>query len=165
VEGSRPATSNDAVAIVELARALRAELIALRGGPLWADREAPGEPLEAAVHGWLEDPCWLVVTGCIDDVVLGYGVVEVETLRSGSKLGVIHELFVEAEARSVGVGEAMTDALVAFCREAQCAGIDAPALPGHRAAKNFFEEHAFTARALVMHRALDDADVTDAPTA
>jgi len=64
---------------------------------------------------------------------------------------------VEPEAREVGVGEAMADALVAHCDDRRCIGIDAPALPGHRAAKNFFEAHGFTARALVMHRRLDPA--------
>ena len=162
MEGSRPATSQDAVAIVGLARALRDELTAMRGGALWVDREGRGEPLEAAFAEWLAKPEWLVVSGCIDDVVVGYGVVEVETLRSGSRLGVIHELFVEVEARSVGVGEAMAGALVAFCRDAHCAGIDARALPGHRAAKNFFEEQRFTARAIVMHQDLDDPDVSAA---
>jgi len=164
VEGWRRATSQDAAQLVALARALRAELTELRGGRLWADREAPGEPLEAAFEAWLAKPEWLVVTGFVDDAILGYGVVEVETLRSGSRLGVIHELFVEAEARSVGVGEAMTDALVAFCRDAQCTGIDARALPGHRAAKNFFEENGFKARAIVMHHDLGDPEVSDAPT-
>lgn len=160
MEGWRPVTSDDAPRIVELARSLRAELTELRGGALWADREARGEPLEAAFEAWLANPDWLAVAGCVDDVVLGYGVVEVETLRSGSRLGVIHELFVEVEARSVGVGEVMADALVAFCRDAHCAGMDARALPGHRAAKNFFERHGFTARAIVMHHDLEDPDVS-----
>jgi hypothetical protein len=48
----------------------------------------------------------------------------------------------------------MAEALVAFCTARGCVGIDALALPGHRAAKNFFEESGFTARALVMHRPL-----------
>jgi len=149
--------------IVELARTLRAELIELRGGPLWADREAPGEPLEATLNAWLASPEWSVVVGCIDDAVLGYGVVEIETLRSGSRLGVIHELFVEVDARSVGVGEAMAGALVAFCRGRQCVGIDARALPGHRAAKNFFEEQGFKARAIVMHHELGVPDTGGDP--
>ena len=33
--------------------------------------------------------------------------------------------------------------------------VDAIALPGHRATKNFFEEHHFTARALTMHHRLE----------
>ena len=91
----------------------------------------------------------------IDDAILGYGAVVVETLRSGAHLGVVTDLFVEDEARAVGVGEAMVDALVAYCRARECVGIDARALPGHRATKNFFEAHGFTARALVMHHRLD----------
>ena len=34
--------------------------------------------------------------------------------------------------------------------------VDAFALPGHRAAKNFFETAGFTARALVMHHEFED---------
>jgi hypothetical protein len=49
----------------------------------------------------------------------------------------------------------MADALVAFCDAQGCIGIDTLALPGHRAAKNFFEESGFIARAIVMHRRLD----------
>ena len=59
-------------------------------------------------------------------------------------------------ARSIGVGEAIVGALIEFCTDRRCLGIDARALPGHRATKNFFEEHGFTARALIMHRALTD---------
>ena len=32
--------------------------------------------------------------------------------------------------------------------------MDATALPGHRAAKNFFEEQGFVARSLTMYRGL-----------
>jgi hypothetical protein len=38
-----------------------------------------------------------------------------------------------------------------------CSGVDATALPGNRATKNFFEESGFTARLLVMHHRLDKA--------
>ena len=34
--------------------------------------------------------------------------------------------------------------------------MDAMALPGHRSAKNFFEESGFTARKLVMHHRLGE---------
>jgi hypothetical protein len=52
----------------------------------------------------------------------------------------------------------MAGELVAFCAGRGCVGIDALALPGHRAAKNFFEESGFTARAIVMHRSLNGRD-------
>jgi GNAT superfamily N-acetyltransferase len=75
-------------------------------------------------------------------------------LRSGAALGTVTDLFVEDAAREVGVGERIIDDLVAFCIERGCIGIDAAALPGHRATKNFFEEHHFTARLLTMHHRL-----------
>ena len=46
--------------------------------------------------------------------------------------------------------------VVAWCRERGCLGIDAAALPGSRATKNFFEESGFSARLLVMHHALGE---------
>jgi GNAT superfamily N-acetyltransferase len=154
VESSRPATAADVPRIVELARVMRAELTAMRGGELWAEREAWPEPLDDAYRALVERDDALVVIGAIDDAAIGFGVVVLERLRSGRVLGVITDLFVEEEARAVGVGEAMAEAIVAHCEAQGCLGIDAPALPGHRAAKNFFETHGFTARALVMHRRL-----------
>jgi ribosomal protein S18 acetylase RimI-like enzyme len=158
VEAVRAATPEDLPAIAGLADALRAELTPMRGGRIWAVREArPGAPQE--VYGaLLTDPRACVVVGTIDGVVIGYGVVTVETLSDGGRLGVVSELFVDAEGRAVGVGEAMLEAMVAFCTNEGCVGVDALALPGHRAAKNFFEESGFTARAIVMHHALEDAD-------
>lgn len=158
VEGSRLATRDDLADIVRLAEAMRDELSAMRGGELYRDRDARAEPLDAAFGSVMGDDAALVVVGTIDDVPVGFGVVEVATLRTGASLGRITELFVEEGARSVGVGEAMAGDLVAFCHARECIGIDTFALPGHRAAKNFFEEQGFTARSLVMHRSLREDD-------
>jgi ribosomal protein S18 acetylase RimI-like enzyme len=134
----------------------------MRGGRIWSVREArTGNPAE--VYGpLLADPAACVVAGTVDDVVVGFGVLTLETLADGRKLGVVTDLFVDAEARAVGVGEAMLGALVTFATEAGCTGVDAFALPGHRAAKNFFEESGFTARAIVMHHALETQEPADA---
>jgi ribosomal protein S18 acetylase RimI-like enzyme len=155
VEGSRPATIEDLPRIVELARLLRHELVPMKGGSLWSNREAPSEPLDAAYAQLLDRDDALVIVGTVDETVVGFGVLTLEPLRSGDTLGVISDLFVEPDARAVGVGESMADALVTFCASRGCVGIDALALPGHRAAKNFFEESGFTARAIVMHRSLE----------
>jgi ribosomal protein S18 acetylase RimI-like enzyme len=154
VEGSRPATVDDLPRIVELARLLRDELVPMKGGSLWSNREALAEPLDHAYTQLLDRDDALVVVGTVDETVVGFGVVTLEALRSSETLGVISDLFVEPDARAVGVGESMADALVSFCVSRGCAGIDTLALPGHRAAKNFFEESGFTARAIVMHRSL-----------
>jgi GNAT superfamily N-acetyltransferase len=154
VEAARPATTADIPVLVDLARALRAEWRTIRGGSLWATREAPAEPLDSAFGAFLarDDAC--VVVGMIDRVVVGYGIVEIETLRDDTRLGIIGELYVEPDARAVSVGETIADALVAFCSDQGCFGIDARALPGHREAKNFFERAGFTARALIMYKGL-----------
>jgi ribosomal protein S18 acetylase RimI-like enzyme len=152
VEASRRADAADLGRIVGLATAMRAELRAMKGGEVWLAREAWAEPLEDSYAALLarDDAC--VVVGTIDGVVLGFGAVIVETLRSGSHLGVVSDLYVEPGARSVGIGEAMAGDLLTFCAARDCVGVDAFALPGARATKNFFEEQHFTARALLMHR-------------
>lgn len=150
-EAARRATSADLDRLVALDAQLRDEFIVMRGGALWAVRESrPGGGESFASLLERDDVC--VVVGSVDDYVVGFGVAELEPLRDGTLLGRITELFVEADARAVGVGEAIAVELVAFCEAHDCVGIDALALPGHRAAKNFFEASGFTARAIVMHR-------------
>jgi len=141
----------------ELARAAASELAPMRGGAVWKAREARPEPVEEGLALLLEEADARMVVATIDGVVVGYGVVRAEHLADGSVLGVIDDIFVEEGARQVGLGEAMVVDLVAWCEERACRGIDAMALPGHRATKNFFEESGFTARKLVMHRRLDEA--------
>jgi len=155
VEASRTAVMGDVARIVELAQLLRLELAAMKGGELWLRREAWPEPLRESYANLVDADDTLVVVGTIDDAIIGYGVVAIETLRSGAQLGVITDLFVEPGARAVGIGECMALQLIAFCVERSCIGVDALALPGHREAKNFFERNGFTARALTMHRRLD----------
>jgi len=161
-EAVRAATPEDLPAIAGLVEGLRAELTPMRGGRLWSVREARDGPPEEVYGALLTDPQACVVVGTIDDVVIGFGVAAVETLADAGRLGVVSELFVDPEARAVGVGEAMLEALVAFCTKEGCVGVDALALPGHRAAKNFFEESGFTARAIVMHHALEEPNAPDA---
>jgi GNAT superfamily N-acetyltransferase len=152
VERCRPAEPDDIPELVGLARELHAELAPMRGGRIWAAREARAEPLEPRFAAELEDPDACVLVGLLEDVIVGYGVVVVESLRDGSRLARVTDLFVEEPARAVGVGEVLSDALLAWAEERGVVGVDALALPGHRAAKNFFEEQGFTARALIMHR-------------
>jgi GNAT superfamily N-acetyltransferase len=155
VEASRAARPDDLPRISELATQLRAELAPMKGGALWAARESTPEPFEASYRARLRSTDAEVVVGEYAGVVVGFAVVVVDELRDGRRLGLVTDLYVEPEAREVGVGEAMIDRVIAWCAARGCAGIDAVALPGHRATKNFFEEFGFTARALVMHRRLD----------
>jgi GNAT superfamily N-acetyltransferase len=152
MEASRPAGHDDVARVAELARAMRAELRQVRGGAIWIEREALAEPLDDAYAALVDRDDAHVVVGTIDDVVIGFAALVIDVLHDGTRLGVITDLFVDEGARAIGVGEAMVGQLIAFCSKAGCIGIDALALPGARAAKNFFEESGFTARVLVMHR-------------
>lgn len=158
-ESARSATPGDLERIAVLWRDGAAELVAERGGVLWARRDARPEPVEASLAADITaaaaaDPDRLVVVGCYHDAVVGFATVRHERLSDGSVLAVLGEIYVDPEARSVGVGEVMMDQVLAWCEASGCRGIDAVALPGMRATKNFFERFGLTARAIVVHRRL-----------
>jgi GNAT superfamily N-acetyltransferase len=94
------------------------------------------------------------VVGSIDDVVVGFAHAVGERLPDGEELVVLGGLYVDPGAREVGVGEAMMDLVLEWCEERRAVGVDAVALPGDRATKNFFERFGLTARAIVVHRSL-----------
>jgi GNAT superfamily N-acetyltransferase len=156
MEASRRATADDVPVAAQLARRLRSELDPMKGAALWIARDAVPEPLEQSYASFLDRDDATLAVGTLDEVVVGVGAVEVETLLDGTRLGVVRELFVEPGARAVGVGESILATLSTFCRDRGCRGIDAMALPGDRASKNFFEQQGLSARALIMHRELSD---------
>jgi GNAT superfamily N-acetyltransferase len=154
VESARTATADDIDRILVLADALRAEFAAHRGGELWTRTHDPVRHAAPELRALLGQPDDRVLVGCIDDAVVGYAIVRTRVLADGAQLGTITEVYVEPGAREVGVGECMTASVVDWCAARGCIGVDTTALPGHRAAKNFFEEHGFVARSLTMHRPL-----------
>lgn len=156
MEAARPAAEADLPRLADLCRMALAELGAReRGGPVFVAREARAEPVEDSLRADVADPAVLVLVGTLDDTVLGYATGRVEALRNGRALGVIEELFVEPDARAIGVGEAMMEQLLDWFRGRGCSGVDSTALPGARETKNFFEESGFTARLLVMHHRME----------
>ena len=148
---ARPATADDLPRIAELARAVRDEMLQQRGGPLFLAREARREPFEESLAEELADADHALFAGTLDDVVLGYAAVHAETLRTGAVLARLTDLYVEPEARAIGVGECLMEAALAWSNQKGATAVDAYALPGDRDTKNFFEMSGFTARLLVMH--------------
>lgn len=151
---SRPATAADLADLADLAQRAIAELTPHRGGELWRREAGRAVPVEESLTADLADRDVAIVAGCIDDVVVGYGVVRIVTLRDGSLLARVTDLFTQAEARAVGVGEAMMNDLVAEAERRACIGVDSMALPGDRETKNFFESFGLVARAITVHRRL-----------
>ena len=154
MEGVRPAVSDDVDRIAELTADAVAEQVEGRGGRIWSQREARQVPAAASIADAVADPDELVLAGTIDGTVIGYAVAHVERLADGTSLGVVTDIFVEPEARGVGVGETMIGEVLAWCADRGCVGVDALALPGNRHTKNFFETFGFKARALIVHRSL-----------
>ena len=153
-EGARPVTGEDLPRIAELARCAIADLATHKGGAVWSQREARAEPIDAALAAELERDDVLLVAGTIDEVVVGYAAAHVQLLHDGTRLVVLTELYVEPEAREVGVGEALLDSVIEWAGAQGAVGVDALALPGDRETKNFFEAAGLVARAIVVHRKL-----------
>lgn len=154
MDGARLATSDDVPRLADLCRKALAELAPTRGGAVFVVREGRAEPVESSIHQALGDPCCRVVAGTFDEQVIGYGLGRIEDLRDGTRLGVIEDIFVDEQGRGVGVGAAVMQQLLAWFGEHGCRGVDATALPGNRATKNFFEGSGFSARLIVMHHVL-----------
>jgi GNAT superfamily N-acetyltransferase len=158
MEAARPAGPADLARVVELAEEAITELIPTKGGAMWSRREARARPVVQSLEAALDDPDHLVLVGTVDDAVIGYSVTHLETLRDGERLGVVDDIYVEPGARGVGVGEAMMDAVLEWCGDQGCIGVDSLALPGNRETKNFFESFGLVARAIVVHRSLRAAE-------
>ncbi|MGN6694618.1 MAG: GNAT family N-acetyltransferase [Aquihabitans sp.] len=165
MEAARAALPGDVAAITELARTAVHELGLLRGGPVWQLQDARVEPIEDGVAAdvALRPDQGVAVVGTIDGTVVGYGVSRLEALSDGSLLAEVSDLYVDPDARGIGLGEAMMDLLVAHAEEAGAIGIDALALPGDRETKNFFETFGLKARAIVVHRSLRPTELPQVP--
>ena len=155
---ARVATADDAGTIEALARQAIDELARGRGGTVWRRREARQEPVGAGIAAALAATAdggdQVAAVGTVDGTPVGYGIVRREPLADGSSIARIDDLYVEPEARGVGVGEALMDLLVGAATAWGSSGIDALALPGDRHTKNFFERFGLTARAITVHRVL-----------
>lgn len=154
MEAARPATADDVPRLLELTHELRAELADHRGGNLWHRTHDPVEHSAPGLRSMLGYPEDCVLVGCFATSIVGYLIARAHTLADGSRLAAVTELYVEPGAREVAVGEALVNTALAWATEHGCMGIDATALPGDRAAKNFFETNGFVARSLTMHRSL-----------
>ncbi len=148
----RHATLDDLHTLVRLYRGLELEMTALHG--MWPIADGLDEPAAASFEALLAAPQTYVVLGVLEDVPFGFMTAQVTPLleqADGEAVGLIRFVYVEEEARQVGIGEAMRDEILGALRERGLTKFDALVLPGHRLAKNFFESGGFSARSIVMH--------------
>lgn len=151
---ARAATSADLAALGDLLQAAELAVREERGGRwlLDHDRRALDDP-SARHRSMLESTGARVIVGCIDRTVVGYALAELSATNSGT-LCMIEELIVAPDARAVGVGSAMLEAVIEWAIENECQAIESQVLPGNRAAKNFFERLGMKTRKMRVSRDL-----------
>ncbi len=149
------AVAMEVPAVVELAREGRRAIEDARGAALWLFGEAPPEPLDDTYRGFVEDPAHCaVVVGTVDDTIVGLLTVVARAVPGGRAADVA-EVYVIEGARGVGVGEVMMRVALDWAAAHEMVALTGRALPGDRAAKNFFERHGLVARSIEVYRSLD----------
>jgi GNAT superfamily N-acetyltransferase len=149
---ARLAALDDLAVLVDLYRRLEQEMVALSG--MWPLTSGLPEPIESALEEALADSEVVVIIGQYDSCPFGFLLATVDPMHPqarGEKLGSIRLVFVDHEAREVGIGEAMRLLVLDELRGRGIRRFDAHVLPGHRLAKNFYEQGGFSARHIVMH--------------
>jgi GNAT superfamily N-acetyltransferase len=150
VARARAATAADLPILSEFWQAAVSELDGQRGGTLLAGSLVTPGPLDDALRAALADDDRLLVIGAADDADVGFASAYCDRMRR-EPIGAVDIIYVKPSARHAGVGEAMLGLVVSWSEQLGCVGVDAPALPGNRPAKAFFEGQGFIARLLVMH--------------
>jgi len=149
---ARPVGPGDKDSLVALARDAVALQREKRGGVLWTRTSARAVDPEGSLADDQQRDDTRVLVGTIDGVPLGYAVAHIDVLHDGGRLAVVTDLYVDPEARGVGIGEALMNDLLGWATGEACFGIDSEALPGDRHTKNFFESFGLVARSLTVHR-------------
>jgi GNAT superfamily N-acetyltransferase len=143
--GCRVATAADLPGLTTMEAEARLAIRPARGGAVHLDVDGAGWMLTDR----LSAPTALVLCGLIEGVVIGYAVVSAHGPAAR-----IEAIYVEPEARELGVGEELLNAAIAWSTEHGCSTLDAVALPGDRHTKNFFETFGMVARAITVSRRL-----------
>lgn len=157
VEAVRAANDDDAPRLVELVTDLMAGMSRQRGAAE-ASADGWGGPLGEHLARWLPGSpqvghaAWI---GSFDGATCAFALAHVEEWDRLGRRGVLDACFVEPAARGVGLGRLLLDTCLNWLTSEGCHGVDGPALPGDRSAKNFYEGSGFKARLLTMYRPLD----------
>jgi GNAT superfamily N-acetyltransferase len=145
-ERVRAATAADAVSLATLETAARAHVFYQRGGAALLAEQPATFDWSAAI----DDPQREVLVGTLDDQIFGY-----LELRFGDATAVVHQVYVDPEARELGLGDWMIEAALSAARARSCRVFEGFALPGDRETKNLFERAGITARKIIVSTRLD----------
>jgi GNAT superfamily N-acetyltransferase len=118
----------------------RAALAGRRGADRWLTTHPPVdlEWEETIARGG-------VVVAHIDDVVVGYIVMEVD-----GAVATVKDVFVIEGARELGFGDALLEAATRLARDQRAGWLEGEALPGDRHTKNLYERAGIKARLITV---------------
>jgi GNAT superfamily N-acetyltransferase len=162
-EAVHRATDADLGELTRLSRLLIDELGGQRGGRAWYLRSGKSEPLSVDLRRALHDPDAYVVVGTYAHSAVGYVTARLQSQPDGTTWAVVDDVYVEPDARGVGVGEALLDGVLEWAAGCGCTAVDAVVLPGMRESKNFFERFGLVARSISVQRRLGGSQLLDSP--
>ena len=147
---ARHAAVSDLALLHHLAEQSKIDRLTERGGEVLERLD----PRPAIDEGRLADDDVLLALGLYADVAFGYAHASVDEV-DGMRIVRLYDVFVEPDARGVGVGEALLTFVFEWARKQRSSAIDSIVLPGNREGKNFFERFGLVARAIHVYRSLD----------
>lgn len=131
----RHAQDNDIAVVAEHKELSAAESSRYRGTPASIDTEAT-----------------LTFVGGVGTTVFG----SISIGPSGNGRWDVVHVFVEPDAREIGIGDALLNECLAYLRQHGAVWLSASALPGDRAMKNLFERHGLVAQTIIVGKSLSD---------
>ena len=147
---ARHAAVEDLALVGQLIERARLDRLNERGGAVLERLD----PRPVVDHLRITDDRVLLALGLYADVAFGFAhaaVIDVDD----APIVHLYDIFVEPEARGVGIGEALLEMVFEWTRAKGAGAIDSVVLPGNREGKNFFERFGLVARAIHVYRALD----------
>jgi GNAT superfamily N-acetyltransferase len=147
---ARHAAVEDLALLGQLVELSRADRLNERGGAVLELLD----PRPVVDDARVADKHVLLALGVYADVAFGYAHAELIDV-DGTSIVRLYDIFVEPDARGVGIGEALLEMVFEWARDQRASAIDSVVLPGNREGKNFFERFGLVARAIHVYRALD----------
>jgi len=145
----RHASHDDLAVIVELDATAREIVATQRGGRNWLFEHAPAQLLdsdELISHSWV---------GTVDDHVVGFLRCTYEDVPKYGMVCSVERVFVDANARELGFGDALLQHAIEHATDLGCVAIEGNALPGDRETKNLYERAGIVARKIIVSRQLN----------
>ena len=149
----RLAVPDDAGVLELLEHEARTALVDARGGRRWLEEHA--EIGADWVIATATRAVFVAVLPSPDDdpetdVPVGYLVLDI-----GDTVAHVDQVFVTAEARELGFGDALLELATDVARKSGAAVLEGHALPGDRDTKNLYERAGITARLITVSTRLD----------